>query len=453
MREAKVLLVILFTVLTPLWGKTLKLSLEDAIRIALKNNHRIKSVEKMVEARKKEKYSSKTDFFPKFSASYSYTHFKDQPIAIFHYKTPTGEERPVSTPIGERDAYQWEVRLTQPVFTGFALYSKYKLSSLGLDVEKVERELAKLDTIRNVKVFYYKALYDKDMLLSAKEEVNYLKAHARDAENLYREGVIPLNDLLKSKVALSASIQREAERESQFKISLSNLAKVMGININTPILLESAVKNIPPPPRSLEPLIQEALQKRPELKELRLKLKMAKYRIKLAKSNYYPKAYFIAGYRHTGYNDWKAVKNKYRRSRETYLGFRINWDFFQWGKTRAEVKSEVFKREALFETLRDMEGVVSLDVKRAFLNLKVAWKNIETARKALSQAKENYRITDIQYKNSLTTSTEVLDARSYLTEAEANYYGALYGYMIALAELERSMGIKKLKLSPDRSKH
>ncbi|MCD4778353.1 MAG: hypothetical protein K8R12_05220 [Desulfobacterales bacterium] len=40
----------------------------------------------------------------------------------------------------------------------------------------------------------------------------------------------------------------------------------------------------------------------------------------------------------------------------------------------------------------------------------------------------------------MTTSTEVLDARTFLTRAETNYYSALYGYMISLAELERAVG-------------
>lgn len=40
----------------------------------------------------------------------------------------------------------------------------------------------------------------------------------------------------------------------------------------------------------------------------------------------------------------------------------------------------------------------------------------------------------------LNAYTEVLDAGTFLTRAETNYYGALYGYMISLAELERAVG-------------
>ena len=53
---------------------------------------------------------------------------------------------------------------------------------------------------------------------------------------------------------------------------------------------------------------------------------------------------------------------------------------------------------------------------------------------------ENWRITDLQYKEQIATSTDVLDARTELTQAESNYYQALYGYMISLCDLERAMG-------------
>jgi outer membrane protein TolC len=72
--------------------------------------------------------------------------------------------------------------------------------------------------------------------------------------------------------------------------------------------------------------------------------------------------------------------------------------------------------------------------------VQVAEENIQTAQKALEQATENLRITRLQYQQQVTTVTEVLDARTYLTQAEANYYAARYGWHMALAELERSLG-------------
>ena len=79
-------------------------------------------------------------------------------------------------------------------------------------------------------------------------------------------------------------------------------------------------------------------------------------------------------------------------------------------------------------------------MQQAWLDLSVADENIHTAEESLAQARENFRITDLQYKESVATSTDVLDARTALTRSETNYYGALYGLLTAAADLDRAIG-------------
>ena len=92
------------------------------------------------------------------------------------------------------------------------------------------------------------------------------------------------------------------------------------------------------------------------------------------------------------------------------------------------------------EKIAAVEDGIRMEVKNAFLDTDVSKKNIATARESLDQAQENYRLTNLQYQQQITTSTEVLDARTYLSQAQMNYYGALYGYMISMARLDRAVG-------------
>ena len=69
-----------------------------------------------------------------------------------------------------------------------------------------------------------------------------------------------------------------------------------------------------------------------------------------------------------------------------------------------------------------------------------AEKNIPTTRKAVEQAEENLRVSEERYKAQVTTSTEVLDAQTLLTEGSMNYYRALYDHNLAKARLRRAIG-------------
>ena len=97
------------------------------------------------------------------------------------------------------------------------------------------------------------------------------------------------------------------------------------------------------------------------------------------------------------------------------------------------------------------ENGIQLEVKKAFSDLQVSDKNIITSQESLTQAKENWRITDLQYKEQIATSSDVLDARTELTQAESDYYGALYSYLVSIAELERAVG-KKYQIFEESSK-
>jgi len=59
-----------------------------------------------------------------------------------------------------------------------------------------------------------------------------LKSHADDAEKFYQQGMIPLNDLLKSKVALSDAIQKEVKAESDVRLAISAFNTILRLDIN-----------------------------------------------------------------------------------------------------------------------------------------------------------------------------------------------------------------------------
>ena len=83
---------------------------------------------------------------------------------------------------------------------------------------------------------------------------------------------------------------------------------------------------------------------------------------------------------------------------------------------------------------------IRLEVKLAYLKNKESEKNIITIKKAIEQAKENFRINEERYKGQMATSTDVLDAQVLLSITMTNYYNALYDFKISKAFLYRAMG-------------
>ena len=408
-----------------------KLTLEMSINTALKNNTFIKSKKERLRAAGEEVKSSTSDFLPHLSTSYGYTRLNDEPFAKI------GE---VEFFMGTRDNYQWNFEVSQPLFTGFALKSKHQMAKLGVDMAELTTDQAILDIVKEVRVAYFKILLAQKFFLVAEEAVLQLQSHASDSEKMYQQGMVPYNDLLKSKVALADTVQNRVKSRSDLTFVTSSFNTILRIDIDEDTRVVDVLE-FKPYDLSLGEAISTAIRKRPELSALRLLVKSSDWEINLAKSKHYPQIALVGNYERMG-EDPDASKNNFGNSHNESVTVQLKWELFEWGKTKAEVRKYRFRKRALEEELIGIEDLVKLEVKKAYLDLKVASRNIETARESLTQAKENYRITNLQYQQQITTSTEVLDARTLLTQAQTNYFSALYGYNIARAELKRSMGTR-----------
>jgi len=405
------------------------LTLEMSIETAIKSNTSIKRELERLKAAGEEVKKAFAEFLPRFSLNGNYTRLNDDPYVIY-----SGQ----SFPISEKDNYQWDVTVTQPLFTGFALKNRHKIAKTGVDIERALIDQTVVEVVKEVKVAYFRILLAQKYLMVAEEAVKQLQSHADDADKFYRYGIIPYNDLLRSVVALADAKQIRVRVESNVKLAVSVFNTVLRLDINEKTGVEDILE-FTSFDYILDEAIKTALRQRHELKALRLTLKRADHEIKLARSQYYPQISLAGNYHRAG-EDVDASKNDFGNSHNESIMVLVDWPFFEWGKTRADVSKYWYEKQALEEELTGAEDKIKLEVKKAYLDLVVAQRNIETARKSLNQAEENYRITNLQYQQQITTSTEVLDARTLLTQAQTNYYSALYGYNIAQAELERAMG-------------
>ena len=410
------------------------LTLDKAVQIAIKNNPEIKESLFNKRAAMEEKRSAFSGMLPKISAEYKYLHLRDDPFVYF--KMGPQEKKFVR---GYRNTYSWNISLVQPIFTGFALLSKYEISALGLDREKLSAELTKLDVAFEVKQAYFNVLLARRELEVMEEEVKQLKSHLDDAKGFYSQGIIPKNDLLKSEVAYSLAKQKLVRAKSDLSVARSNLNRILNKNILDLSYEIQDVDTMPFFSQDLRELIKEAMKKRPEIIAMDRAIKQADWGIKLARSRFFPTVSIFGEYQREG-EDLGATENKFTNEKNLLLGINAKWEFFESGKKFFDVRKAKWKLKSLKARKQALKDQIAVQVKKAYEDLMVAKINVETARKSLSQARENYRVTNEGYRVQVNTSTDVLDARAYLTQSEMNYYGALYGYHVALAALKRAIG-------------
>jgi len=416
-----------------------RLSLQESIAIALERSTFVKSSREALRSADYERKAARTEFFPTFGTSYTYTRYNESP----HMKTPAGDpfEYPTDTPLGRRNRYQWNTYVSQPVFTGGAIASSYDIASLGTRIAGENLAAAQQDIILQVKEAYFTILKAEKIRLVAAQALAQVKSHLNDARAFYQEEMIPRNDLLEAQVRHAQARQDLIRSQNTERIAHAHFNTVLRRDINAPVRIENILTE-PAGVFSLDACLKEARRQRPEMREAELRVAQGEKGVRLEQSSYFPKISLVADYQKMG-DRIDVGGNPYEDSESWTISGILRWDFWEWGKKHYLISARRADARQARERKKNIEDVIAFEVKQSWLRLDEARSNIAAARSAVEQGEENFRLNRERYREQMANTTDVLDAQTLLTEARTNYYNALSDYHIARSRLEYAMGRRR----------
>jgi len=407
-------------------------TIDSSIAYALRHNTRILSSKEAVAAAEANKRRQFTEFLPKLSAGYSYTHLDEEKRAFVDVVT-----RP-------QDMYQFTATVDQPVFSGLSIKTNYEISGLNLDIEILTEKKAQLDLILRVKRAYYELLQKEKLEMVAKQGVAQLEAQLDVAKNFYDVGMVPKNDVLQAEVNLANAKQGLVVAQNDVLVAKALFNTVLRRPVDAPFTVADVLTH-QPFSLAYDKAVATALASRAEIRIAELGVASAEKDIVLAKKDYFPSVNFKANYYRTGDNvDLDGGEGITDRDEWDIMAI-ASWTFWEWGKTRYGVHEKLRRLEQARLARTENEDLIRLEVKRAYLRVKDAESAILTVERAVEQAQENLRINQERYKEQVATATEVIDAQTLSIRTQNNYYNALSVFNVSWAELDRAMGIEVLR--------
>ena len=404
------------------------LTLQNSIDIALERSVIIDSAREDTRASELGEKGARTSFYPTLSTSYNYTKLHEPPTS-----------KTLGTQLGTRDNYTWEMELSQPVYTGGKLSGNYRISKLGVEISRLGEIQAKRDIVLEVKESYFGILKAERILDVARQAVEQLEAHRDTAQNFFDVGIIPKNDLLYAEVELANGQQDLVRAENGVALAKAKFNTVLRRDIDEPVVVED-ILNYSSFQQDLAECLDIAMDERVIIEEYDLRIRQAKEAVTVARSDLYPSVSVVGNYSKYG-DDPDLRGSRYQDQEEWYLMAVANWDIWEWGKTKYNIGARLSRAKQARNTLDNVKDQIALEVKNAFLLMKEAERHIMVAQVAITQAEENFRISEERFREQVATSTDVIDAQTLLTKTRSDYYNALSDYKLALARLERAMGV------------
>lgn len=379
--------------------------------------------------------AARAERMPSLSARASYSVF-DNPMTINAPIPPNLPALPAgstaSVTVNQREFFLGGVRATQPLYTFGRISSTIDAAGSDVTAALANEQRTELDVKLQVAAAYVGVLQAKRLLEVADAGVVSLEEHERQVKNQVDEGAGIRANLLAVQVALANALQLQLQMQNLLTVSASAYNRALQRPLENPVNLQDVRE--PTQEYDLELATQEALGQRPEIGFLSAKVSSLRSLAAAKRAGDRPQIVLNGGF--------SFIENRFLDN-EAYndVGVFAEWNFWDAGRKRQRASQLRRTAEALRHKRSSLESMITLQVKKAWLDLNSAQQQVSVSQKALESADENLRVSRNRYQEGAGTNTEVLDAQTLRTKAYSNYYSGLYGAVLAEMQLQRSIGV------------
>ncbi len=416
--------------------QTALLTLDQAIQIGLEKSRGLHS--SLMKVQYADSKSSEADalLLPSVKFNGGYARLSDVPPS--QVSLPFLPQ-PITLSPSVLNNYNLKVTVQQPLFTGFKLQRTADIAEYTANATQKDFEKDKSDLIFNIKNAYWNLTQAIELHKVVDENVEQMKGHLKDVQSWQGQGMITTNEVLKVQVQLSDAKLRQIDMRNNVQLARISFNSLLGLSLDTEIQLATNIKHEPRKFDGLSVLLQQAIERRPELKSMEYKIKAGDAAVSIARSNWFPQIYLTGNYYSSRPNQrFFPAQDAFKDTWD--LGVAMSFDVWNWGTTVHQTDQAKAQLSQAEDGLAQLKDGVTLDVTRNYLNLLRAKERIGVAEQGVAQAEENYRVTNAKFKQGLSLNTDLLDAELALLQSKTNYTQSLVDYELAEAGLERAIG-------------
>jgi len=414
----------------PVQAEPLKLSLDDAIKMALKQNRSVQIADEKVVAARGKYVESRSGALPKLDFTSTYTRLAPVPGVTLPRAFGGGEIK-----MGYADNYDLKLSLSQSIFSWGKVQNGTRAA--GDQVKSSQEDSAKTrqETIASVTKAYYGVLVTQEFIRVSEEALARVQEQERVVRKRYEAGTVSKFDLLRTQVQVANTKPQVEKAHDGYEMTLLALKNLIGVPLDSPLELSGSL-SYEPMTVDVKSATQTAVDKRPDLKSLAYQKKALEHTLSIAKAGLRPNLSLAATYNYK--RPGPSGEDKWGQSATaSAILYTPLFDGFATSGRVAQTASGVRQLEI---AQKQAEEGVALEVNSAVLSLKEAQANIESQKENVDLAKESLRIGKVRYDSGLITNLEILDAELAVTQAETNYLQALYDFQAARVNLQKAMG-------------
>lgn len=319
-----------------------------------------------------------------------------------------------------------------PVFAFGRHMNTWRAAKLAQQSAESLQRAIESDTAAAVTAAAFDVLETIQAIDVARSNEEALAQQVKDAQAQLSAGSATKVAVLEASVEYDVAKRQREKLESLVPVRKMALNKLLGRPASGPIEVADE-PTLRAPIWQLGPLVEEALDRRPEIRAARLDVAAAERTLQATIGGELGEI--------RGSVVWDTDDNPFRApSDQLNLGVTYEVPVFTAGARSARVRRARHQLESTAIVVRDLEANVRTEVAEAYRTAVENYRDIAVARSAVERQEESVRIQREKFQNGRATSREVLDSVALLRNARFELVNATYSYNIALRELVRARG-------------
>ncbi len=417
------------------------LDLDTAISIALAGNPTIDAAKARVLQAKARLNQSRSTYWPRVDGAVSGSRISlsertfEERLAQARFFNPTIEIKDPETYYRARLSAVWVL------FDGFERKFKNASALTGL----AQSETARLETRRllltSVARTYFAAQLALENLAIARADATFNQRLLTEAQARRRSGTGSLSDELNFQVRVNAALGEEIKAQEAYASTKFALAAILGIptarfpaKLTLARLARASEQDMQP--QTQQPLIEYALNHRPDLRQSEFELTQAELAVKIARSGYYPKINFLAAMDGERPQDTGLEEDDFGKT----LGVELSYNLFSGGLTRAGIDEAKARMAEKTKQLANTRIQINAEVLSALSNLTAAQRQLSLQRDNAELVKRQRILVEKEYQAGQGTLVRLNEAQRDLTATQGRLALALASVHDAWFKLNTETG-------------
>ena len=317
--------------------------------------------------------------------------------------------------------------------------SEIKIAKTNYKIAENNYEIKKRDLIQEARIRYHKYKKSYQDIQNKKFTLDLSITSLENAKAKLDAGIGTKFEVLEAEAQLSRDKQLLNEKKIEHEINKISLKEILNVKGDFETNKEQNLIGFWN--HKLNKNINEGLDKNLSLKNLILQKSIKKSQAESFLAQNKPNIYISNSLSSTfSKGDSLATNIDSEKSGSNYtntISLNFAWNIFDGGQNKNSYKSKIADAESEEYAYKNLKNVLTTNITKAYLNLKLNEEKIISSLKEIESSKESLRLSRLRYDVGISTLKDVLVRQSELSSAKSKNINAIYNYNLNLEELKR----------------